>query len=107
MPSVEAVAGNGAGDLRELKLIVPEIRYLAFMLEHGGEIPWDWSKVPTVNGKALIVNLINKGLLIEREHVTHAAQLNGALHLALTERGQAVARELAKHTIAASPRGQT
>ena len=92
----------GKDSLRELKLVTPEIKFLAMLLERGGEIDWDWSS-PNLspNGKAMIANLMNKDLVIDREYVTHANQAHGVLKLRLTDRGQAVARELAKFTIAA------
>lgn len=84
--------------IRQIKLTTPEIRMLEHLIERGGEVPWDWSKL-TPNAKAMIANMINSGLVIEREYVMHAAQLHGDLKLRVTDHGRAVADHIAKMTI--------
>lgn len=84
--------------MRRIKLTTPEIRMLEHLVERGGEVPWDWSKL-TPNAKAMIANMINSGLVIEREYVTHAAQLHGVLKLRVTDHGRAVADHISKMVV--------
>ena len=86
------------GALQELRVSQPEMRMLEFVAGRGGEISWDWSLVkPTA--KAMIANMINAGLVIEREYVTHAAELHGILKLAITDKGRAVVDAIKKATV--------
>jgi hypothetical protein len=81
--------------VRELALSPPEMKMLGFIAERGGSIPWDWGKCrPDV--KAMIATMINKQIIVEQERVTHAAQANGALYLALTDIGRQCLTQLAK-----------
>jgi len=94
MSAVKAVNGTGAGSnehLRELRLTPPEMKMLAFVAERGGEIEWDWSKV-NPNAKAMVANMINSGLVIDREHVDRGVVARVTLRL--TDRGRAVAAAL-------------
>jgi hypothetical protein len=71
----------------------PQAKFLEFVAGRGAEIPWDWERCrPDV--KAMIADLINKELLVEREYVTHALQLKGDLKLRLTDRGRAIVAQL-------------
>ncbi len=82
------------GPLQALRITHPQAKFLEFVAERGAEISWDWEKCrPDV--KAMVADLINKELLIEREYVTHALQLQADLHLRLTDRGRAVVDQLA------------
>jgi len=74
---------------------------LGFLADRGGEVPWDWSKV-NPDAKAMIANLMNEGLVIDREYVTHAAAFEHRLVLRLTDRGRAVVEQIQKATPAAS-----
>lgn len=66
--------------------------------DRGGEIPWDWNVMMTKDvtparlaaRNEMIADLITEGLVIEREYVTHARQLNGKLALRLTDKGRNV-----------------
>jgi len=84
--------------LQELRVSQPEMRMLEFVAGRGGEISWDWSLVKPA-AKAMVANMINAGLVIEREYVTHAAELHGILKLAITDKGRAVVDALKKATI--------
>lgn len=82
-----------SGPLQGVRITHPQAKFLEFVAERGAEIPWDWEKCrPDV--KAMIADLINKELLVEREYVTHALQLTGDLKLRLTDRGRAVVAQL-------------
>jgi len=41
-----------------------------------------------------VADLVNKELVVEREYVTHALQLNADLKLRLTDRGRAIVAQL-------------
>lgn len=82
------------GPLQGVRITHPEAKFLEFIAERGAEISWDWEKCrPDV--KAMVVDLINKELLVEREYVTHALQLQGDLKLRLTDRGRSIVEQLA------------
>lgn len=82
------------GPLQALRITHPQAKFLEFIAARGAEIPWDWEKCrPDV--KAMVADLLNKELLVEREYVTHALQLKGDLQLRLTDRGRAVVDQLA------------
>lgn len=84
--------GN-SGLLQAIRITHPQAKFLEFLAGRGGEISWDWEKCrPDV--KAMVADLINKELLVEREYVTHALQLRGDLQLRLTDRGRAVVAQL-------------
>jgi hypothetical protein len=84
--------------MRKVKLSTPEVKFVEFVAERGGEIPWDWSKC-SVPVKAMIANLINGRVLIEREYLSDARQLAGSLYLRLTDEGRAIAEQLARMTV--------
>lgn len=82
-----------SGPLQGVRITHPQAKFLEFLAERGAEIPWDWERCrPDV--KAMIADLINKELLVEREYVTHALQLKADLKLRLTDRGRAVVAQL-------------
>jgi hypothetical protein len=87
-------AAGSLGHLRSLAISHPQARFLDFLAGRGGEISWDWEKVERPDAREMVADLINKGLLLEREYVTHAAQLHGRNHLRLTDQGRAVAGRL-------------
>lgn len=66
--------------------------------DRGGEIPWDWNVMMAKDvtpaklaaRNEMIADLIVHGLVVEREYVTHARQLNGKLALRLTDKGRNV-----------------
>lgn len=68
----------------------PQVKFLQFVAERSGEIPWDWRKVERPDARAMVTDLINKRVLAEREYVTDAAQVQGRLHLRLTDMGRAI-----------------
>jgi len=86
------------GALQELRVSQPEMRMLEFVAGRGGEISWDWTLVKPA-AKAMVANMINAGLVIEREYVTHAAELHGILKLAITDKGRAVVDAIKKATV--------
>lgn len=76
-----------------MRITHPQAKFLEFIAERGAEISWVWEKCrPDV--KAMVADLINKELLVEREYVTHALQLKGDLKLRLTDRGRALVAQL-------------
>jgi len=82
-----------SGPLQGVRITHPQAKFLEFLAERGAEIPWRWERCrPDV--KAMIADLINKELLVEREYVTHALQLKADLKLRLTDRGRAVVAQL-------------
>ena len=84
---------SNSGPLQSLRISHPQAKFLEFIAGRGAEIAWDWEKCrPDV--KAMVADLINKELLVEREYVTHALQLKGELKLRLTDRGRAVVTQL-------------
>jgi hypothetical protein len=88
--------------LRKVRVTTPELKMLEYIADRGGEIPWDWSKCAPP-AKAMIANMINNELVIEREYVTHAAQLVGELKLRLTDQGRAVLAQIQAVTVKAKP----
>ena len=82
-----------SGPLQGVRITHPQAKFLEFIAERGAEISWVWEKCrPDV--KAMVADLINKELLVEREYVTHALQLKGDLKLRLTDRGRALVAQL-------------
>lgn len=76
-----------------MRITHPQAKFLEFIAERGAEISWVWEKCrPDV--KAMVADLINKELLVEREYVTHALQLKGDLKLRLTDKGRALVAQL-------------
>lgn len=94
----------------ELSLGDKEMAMLEYLADRGGEVPWSWE--PSPGSKATkeqldavrerVADLIVGGLVIEREHVTHAAQLAGRLTLRLTDKGRNVVETHRKRKIVAS-----
>ncbi len=76
-----------------MRITHPQAKFLEFIAERGAEISWDWEKCRR-DVKAMVADLVNKELLVEREYVTHALQLKGDLKLRLTDRGRAVVTQL-------------
>lgn len=83
--------------LRELRLTTPEMKMLAFIAERGGEIEWDWGKV-NPHAKAMVANMINSGLVIDREYTSHAGVV-ARITLRLTDQGRAVTAQLEKMSV--------
>ena len=82
-----------SGPLQSVRITHPQAKFLEFIAERGAEISWDWEKCrPDV--KAMVADLVNKELVVEREYVTHALQLNADLKLRLTDRGRAIVAQL-------------
>lgn len=82
-----------SGPLQGVRITHPQAKFLEFIAERGAEISWVWEKCrPDV--KAMVADLINKELLVEREYVTHALQLKGDLKLRLTDKGRALVAQL-------------
>lgn len=95
------LTADDKSQLRTVSLQPPQYNFLAMLASRGGEIPWDWSKVKP-DAKAMLADLINKGLIIDREYVTHAAQVRGRLMLGLTDQGKQVAEQIGKMTVSPS-----
>jgi hypothetical protein len=87
--------------LRQVRLELPQMKMIDYLAKRGGEIPWDWSKVSS-EAKAMLADLINKQLVIDREYVTDARQARGVLRLGLTAQGRAIAEQIEKMTLADS-----
>ena len=79
--------------LQAVRMTHPQAKYLQFVADHGGEIDFDWSKYRP-DAAQMVKEMINKGLVIEREYFTHALQLRGQLKLRLTDLGRAVVGQL-------------
>lgn len=84
--------------LRTVSLHAPQVKFLEMLAARGGEIAWDWSKVKP-EAKAMLADLINKGLILDREYVTHARQAVGRLVMRLTDQGRQIAEQLEKMAI--------
>jgi hypothetical protein len=93
---------------------------LGFIADQGGEVGWNWNggvdphtklwKPLTPATRELVTDLINAGLLIEREYVTHAAQAagTGKLTLRLTDQGRnVVSKHRQRRVVASGPRPVT
>jgi hypothetical protein len=93
------ISADDKAHLRHVQLQTPEIQFLGMIADRSGEIPWDWSKV-NANAKAMVADLINKQLVREREYVTHAGQLKGALYLRLTDEGRDIVEQIKRMTVA-------
>ena len=93
------ITDEGKAHLRHVRLELPQMKMIDYLAKRGGEIPWDWSKV-SPPAKAMLADMINKQLIIDREYVTDARQANGVLRLGLTPQGFAIADALAKMTMA-------
>jgi hypothetical protein len=81
------------GPLQSIRITHPQAKFVEFLGERGAEIDWDWERCRP-DAAAMVADLINKELLLEREYVTHAAQLRGTLKLRLTDKGRAVLEQL-------------
>jgi hypothetical protein len=86
--------------LRSVRLHGADVKILGMICDRGGEIPWDWSKLKP-EAKAHVASMINRGILIEREHVTDARAISGVLHIRATELGRAVYAQLEAARVAA------
>lgn len=76
-----------------MRITHPEAKFLEFVAARGAEISWDWEKCrPDVT--AMVLDLIHKELLVEREYLVHALQLQGERKLRLTDRGRAIVAQL-------------
>lgn len=95
------LSAEGKAHLRHVQLQTPEIQFLGMIADRGGEIPWDWSKLRP-EAKAMVADLINKELVREREYVTHAGQLAGALYLRLTDGGRDIVEQIKRMTVGGS-----
>ena len=81
--------------LGDVQISHPQAKFLEFVGDHdGGEIAHDWARWTRPDARAMLVDLINKRLLVEREYVTHALQAHGALKIKLTELGHKVVEQL-------------
>lgn len=96
-------------DVRELRLIPPEVKMIEFLkVRPESEIDWDWdSPNLSPNGRILVANLINKGLIKEVEYVTDARALAHRTTIKLTDLGHAVAKTIDQHTVKVTPASDT
>jgi hypothetical protein len=95
MSGSSASGASGSLDhLRSMQISHPQARFLRFVAERQGEIPWEWERVERPDARAMVADLINKRLLSEREYVTHAAQISGRNHLRLTDQGRSIVDRL-------------
>lgn len=81
-----------AGQLAQVRVTHPQLKFVEFLAERGGEVPWDWSKCRE-DVKAMVADLINKRLVVEREYASHAAA-PGRLYLRLTDHGRSLVAQL-------------
>lgn len=94
----------------ELSLGDKEMAMLEYLADRGGEVPWSWEPSPGSRAtkeqldavRERVADLIVGGLVIEREHVTHVAQLAGRLTLRLTDKGRNVVDKHRQRKIIAS-----
>ena len=74
----------------ELKLRPAAIKTLEYLIEKGGEVNWSWEGIKQET-REMVADLIEAGLCVEREHVTHAWQVKpDRLTLKITEKGRNV-----------------
>jgi hypothetical protein len=102
--------GVGVADLTikgdavdELKLDPRAAPFLDKLIACGGEGDWNWDhpRMPQAM-REMVADLILAGILVEREHVTHAAQVKpDRLTIKITERGRNVIAAHHKRTIMA------
>jgi hypothetical protein len=80
----------------ELRVSAVQAKCLQMIADRGGEIPWDWDS-PHLAGRddvrQMYADMINKQLIREVEHTTHAL-LAGKLHIQLTDRGRAAVKQI-------------
>ena len=96
MSAPRAASAGGVADLTiqndvqgELALRPAAMQTLAYMADRGGEIGWNWEGIKQAT-REMITDLIEGGLIVEREYLTHALQLNPPLGLRLTDEGRNV-----------------
>jgi hypothetical protein len=81
-----------AGQLASVKITQPQLKLLEFLAQRAGEVSWDWAKCrPDV--AAMVADLINKQLVIEREYST-SALVSGRLFIRLTDSGRSIVSQL-------------
>lgn len=66
------------GILGDVRMTHPQFQFLRFVATRAGEIPWRWDRVERDDVRAMIRDLIAKGLLTERTGPTggHAIALS-------------------------------
>lgn len=89
-------AGFGVADLTvqndvqgELKIRQAAMQTLEHIADHGGEINWSWDHIKQATIE-MVADMIEDDLIVEREYITHALQVNGRLTLRLTDKGRNV-----------------
>ena len=106
--NLPSVGGVGVANLTihndvagELKLRPAALQTLEYIADKNGEINWSWENIKPAT-REMVADLIQDGLVIEREFVTHALQLTGKLTLKLTDKGRNVVELHRKRKITAS-----
>lgn len=83
----------------ELKLDPRAVPFLDLLIQCGGEGRWSWERVPPAM-REMVADLILAQIVVEREHVRHAAQVTpDYLTIKITERGRNVIAAHHKRTI--------
>ncbi len=82
--------------LRSVRITHPQKRFLEFLAERGGEIPWDWRKVERPDARAMVTGLINQQLVVEREYETSSGVVYP--YLRLGDMGRALVARLEAST---------
>jgi len=100
---------NGVADItvkgdaiEDLKLDPRAVPFLDRLVASGGEANWTWDhpRMPQ-SMREMVADLIVAQIVIEREYVTHAAQVKpDRLTIKITERGRNVLAAHHKRTIA-------
>lgn len=99
---------NGVADITikgdaidELKLDPRAVPFLEQLIECGGEGDWNWDhpRMPQAL-REMVADLILAGIVVEREHVQHAAQIRpDRLTIKVTEKGRNVLAAHKRRTI--------
>ncbi len=86
------VQGGLAGQLASVRITHPQIKFLEFLAGREGEVEWDWAKCRP-DAAAMVADLINKQLVLEREYST-SALVSGRLFVRLTDSGRSIVSQL-------------
>ena len=85
----------------ELKIRPAAMQTMEHIADRGGEIRWSWENIKPET-REMVADMIIDGYVIEREHVTSALQVHGALTLRLTDKGRNVVDKHRKRKLVAS-----
>ena len=87
--------------LHELRLDPCAWPFLEKLIACGGEGSWTWNGLPPAMS-AMVVDLIEAGIVVEREYITHALQtVPDRLTIKITDKGRNVVEAQRKRKITA------